>query len=211
MARRLGASIVVTLAMLLAVAACGDKPTVPVTPVAADATTPADAPTHTGAPEPTASPTVGPTPTRKPSPTATTRATRTTATTTTKTSTRPASTGVKAACTTVKAPLERAVSGLLTLTVLASGSSSDEEVLDGQIEASNRLLSLHDATVTAIGKTTDRTLQQNLRALGDAARSQSAQIRKPKPVYRELIVQVADTSTLENATKKLEPACGKYW
>ena len=208
--------------MLLTASACGRADEMPSTPtaVAAGASTESPSATESPVPTPTA-PTA--TPTRAPETSPTPRYSGTprsltapapAAPTTTKKATQVATASNKAACTTVKGPLEKAIAGLIILVGVAAGSTVEAELVNARAEASTRLVNLEAVANRVAGEQSDRTLRSNFRALTVAAGLKGVEVRsiKPKLEYAEAIVKVAsDTGDLESAVDKLEPTCGRYW
>ncbi|MFC0029909.1 hypothetical protein ACFFMM_10285 [Micromonospora chaiyaphumensis] len=212
MMRRVGLGVVV-VAALLAASACGDASEMPATPTAAEWSASAES----LAPTPTAAPAA--TPSRAPEPSPTPRSSKAARSSTapapaptTKKATQAATTSNKAACTAVKGPLEKAIAGLAALVIIAGSATSETEVAAARTETITRLVDLEAVANKVAAEQTDRTLRSNFRALAVAADRKYAYIRAVRPFDVEGLVSVAsDTSALESAVNKLEPACGKYW
>ncbi|MEW2591047.1 hypothetical protein AB0893_11575 [Micromonospora aurantiaca] len=217
--RRFGLCAAVA-AMLLTASACGRADEMPSTPtaVAAGASTESPSATESPVPTPTAptatqtrAPETSPTPRYSGTPRSSTAPA---APTTTKKATQAATASNKAACTTVKGPLEKAIAGLIILVGVAAGSTVEAELVNARAEASTRLVNLEAVASRVAGEQSDRTLRSNFRALTVAAGLKGVEVRsiKPKLEYAEAIVKVAsDTGDLESAVDKLEPTCGRYW
>ncbi|MEU7172819.1 hypothetical protein ABZ949_15205 [Micromonospora tulbaghiae] len=217
--RRLGLCAAVA-AMLLTASACGRADETPGTPTAVVASAATESPTPMPS-TPTATPSLAPEPSPTPRPSQTSRSSGTprsstapAAAPTTRKATQPATTSNKAACTTVRGPLEKAIAGLITLFGVASSSTVEAELVNARAEASTRLVNLEAVANGVAGEQSDRTLRSNFRALAVAAGLKGVEVRsiKPKLEYAEAIVKMAsDTGDLESAVDKLEPACGRYW
>ncbi|RLQ02892.1 hypothetical protein EAD96_21575 [Micromonospora sp. BL1] len=211
--RRLGLCAAVA-AMLLTASACGRADETPGTPTAVVASAATESPTPMPS-TPTATPSLAPEPSQTSRSSGTPRSsTAPVAAPTTRKATQPATTSNKAACTTVRGPLEKAIAGLITLVGVASSSTVEAELVNARAEASTRLVNLEAVANGVAGEQSDRTLRSNFRALAVAAGLKGVEVRsiKPKLEYAEAIVKMAsDTGDLESAVDKLEPACGRYW
>ncbi|ADL48279.1 hypothetical protein Micau_4770 [Micromonospora aurantiaca ATCC 27029] len=217
--RRFGLYVAVA-AMLLTASACGRADETPGTPTAVAASTDTESPTPMPS-APTATPSLAPepSPTLRPSQTSRSSGTPRSSTApaaapTTRKATQVATTSSKAACTTVRGPLEKAIAGLIILVGVASSSTVEAELVNARAEASTRLVNLEAVANRVAGEQTDRTLRKKFQVLTMAAGRKDVEVRsiKPKLEYAEAIVKVAsDTGDLESAVDKLEPDCGRYW
>ncbi len=211
--RRFGLYVAVA-AMLLTASACGRADETPGTPTAVAASTATESPTPMPS-APTATPSLAPEPSQTSRSSGTPRSsTAPAAAPTTRKATQVATASSKAACTTVRGPLEKAIAGLITLVGVASSSTVEAELVNARAEASTRLVNLEAVANRVAGEQTDRTLRKKFQVLTMAAGRKDVEVRsiKPKLEYAEAIVKVAsDTGDLESAVDKLEPTCGRYW